>query len=295
MVAWVGVAARWSATSSAMVVSLSCPIAATIGRRQAWIAAGEVRIVEAPEILDRAAAAGEQDGVDGGRAPRRGGGAVEARMVRAMVGAARSPWTGTSTRTSSTAGQRCLAVSRTSCSAAEPAAGEHRDPPGKGRDEALGVRVEPAPGAEVVAEGAEAGLEGALAVLGDGLDDEREPPGRGVILELAGGEDGSPVGGLDGGPLGGGGEHDRTDDGVLVLEVEIVMRAVAGAADLAPDGDLPGEGVGDRPLDEAGERGDGHRVRPDPGTSLGTGRRSRVDAVWIEREAAHRREPSTPG
>ena len=78
----VGVAARWSATRSAMVKSVSWPMPAITGSGQAAIARARFSVVERPQILDAAAAAsddqhvafvarrGETQGIRQSRLPR---------------------------------------------------------------------------------------------------------------------------------------------------------------------------------------------------------------------------------
>ena len=59
-----GVGARRSATKSAMVKSVSWPMAETVGSADAAMAAGEALGVEAGEVFEGAAAAGDEDEVD---------------------------------------------------------------------------------------------------------------------------------------------------------------------------------------------------------------------------------------
>ena len=107
----VGVAARTSATWSTRVVSVSWPTAVTTGVRVAAIARHEPLVGEGQQVLDGAAAAGDDDDLDVGVG-------VQAAQPVDDVRRRLRPWTAQLNISKRTAGHRRRAVTRTSRSAA---------------------------------------------------------------------------------------------------------------------------------------------------------------------------------
>ena len=118
----VGVGARWSAAKSAMVKSVSWPTPTTTGMRAGADRARQRLLVELPQVLDRAAAAHQQQHVAlGARVARRA-------SIAAMRSAARRrPAPAPDRRSPGSPDCAARSVVRTSRSAAAAERGEHAD------------------------------------------------------------------------------------------------------------------------------------------------------------------------
>ena len=251
----VGVGARRSAAWSINVVSVSCPTAEISGIGELGRGPHHLLLVERPQILDRAAAARDDQQVrprhDRGKAANR------------LRDPGRSALSLDRHRPHDDPGR--AAILEAVDDVADHRAGRRGDDSDhlrKERQPALARGIEQALGGERLAPPLEQRQQGALARQLHAVDDDLIFGAAGIGRELAGRDDFGAVLGPECERPGAGAPDHGVDARILVLEGEVAMaRAVPlEPGDFAAHADLA-EGVLDRALERSGKLADAERRR----------------------------------
>ena len=175
-----GVSARTSAARSESVTSISCPTAEMTGNPRGGDRPHHRLLVERPEVLHAAAAAGDDQAVDRPASRR-----LTVSMAAAISAAAPSPCTRTGTTSTSAPRQRRAEHLEKIADGRPGRAGDHGDPPHERRQRPFSRRVEQSFPGQLLAKLPQGQLQRPHAARHDVLDDQLVAAAGGVEVEMA--------------------------------------------------------------------------------------------------------------